>query len=114
MTKIVLTEEENGGFVQARITNQSRSDQCVHVRMESTPPGWMALPLGEPVRVLNAGDEMEVSIQIERMVVLESSEDPLPFSLRISLPGTSVEHVTSTFYISAKAPRRSKSRRTTG
>jgi len=106
VTEIELTDYVNGGIVQVELHNRSQSEHCVRVEMQSMPPGWMALCLGEPIFILKPGETVQIDVQVEEMVRQASESDLLPFTLRAWLPGASAADVFATFHVSASAAAR--------
>jgi hypothetical protein len=102
VTPITLTNKENGGVVEVDLRNRSRSDHLVRLTVESTPAGWMGVPLGKPFAVIKAGKSRRVKVQVERMVPHEDADDLHPFTVRATLPGAGFDDITSTFYVAAR------------
>jgi len=106
VTEVEITEHVNGGIVQVELRNRSLSDQRVRVELQSMPPGWMALCLGEPTHIIKPGEAVQIEVQVEEMVPQTNEYDLLPFTLRACLPGAPAADVFSTFHVSATVPDR--------
>jgi hypothetical protein len=106
VTEVEISEHVNGGIVQVELRNRSQSDQRVRVEMQSVPPGWMALCLGEPAHIIKPGEAVQIDVQVEEMIPQSGEYDLLPFTLRAWLPGAPAADVFSTFHVSATVPDR--------
>jgi hypothetical protein len=99
VSKITLQPGINGGIVTLGINNRSGSDHATRLEIAVTPVGWMAVPLGDPIRVVPAHEAIEIEIQVERIVVTDLANPPLPFGVSVSLPGANIADVNASFSV---------------
>jgi hypothetical protein len=108
---IRFSQRRNGGDVAFRLKNLSHGEKAVRLETASAPQGWMALVLGDPVRVLKAGKQERVKLRVEQMNPSGEEADVLPFSVRLQdLGGTKFES-SVTGYV-RPIPRKTKRVRT--